>query len=54
MGVISLYICVFLIMGIIKFMQIVFKKDMENIWIRMNLNRFWLPYMKNHKMEQAN
>ena len=44
MGVISLYICVFLIMGIIKFMQIVFKKDMENIWIRMKSFLFILVF----------
>ena len=44
MGVISLYICVFLIMSIIKFMQIVFKKDMENIWIRMKSFLFILVF----------
>ncbi len=31
----SIYACVFFIMAFIKFMQVVFKKDMENIWIRM-------------------
>lgn len=44
MGVVSLYICVFLIMGIIKFMQITFKKDMENIWIRMKSFLFILIF----------
>lgn len=43
-GVCALYVCVFLIMFIIKFMQIVFKKDMENIWIRMKSFLFILVF----------
>ena len=30
-----LYSIIFLLMGLVKFMQIAFKKDMENMWIRL-------------------
>lgn len=43
-AVLILYCCVFLIMGIIKFMQIVVKKDMDNIWIRMKSFLFILVF----------
>ena len=34
-AIVILYSIIFLLMGLVKFMQIAFKKDMENMWIRL-------------------
>ena len=34
-AIVILYSIIFLLMGLVKFMQIAFKKDLENMWIRL-------------------